>query len=233
MFKWLIGLLASVSAIFTAGENKQNSAPLLNTAIIAYEQTYYAPAVADLGNFPRAKKTAGETTPAELEKAAPPSPRPDPISTPPSPVTSTLPAPMPQAPTIPPQDSYLAIPEPIGINWLRMATFPNGHTLPIKGNNDQILSGFIVDREYWRMDVSASWVSPNPNAKIPVEENYFKLEVYEEGNNKLVYAITSGKEEYFYKTQIFKKPGKYYFKIYSHQYDQYEIDFFASPKIVL
>jgi len=61
MLKWLVGLFASISAVFTGETNKPIAAPPLNTAIIAYQETYYVPVVADLGNFPWAKKVAEKT----------------------------------------------------------------------------------------------------------------------------------------------------------------------------
>lgn len=233
MFKWIISLLASVSAIFTAGTNKSNIAPL-NSAIIAYQQTYYAPAVADLGNFPRAHKTAGETALTESEKAAPitasvisqpksfPSPNPIPTPTP----TPPLSAPASPAPTIPPQDSYLATPAPI-VDWLNM-------NLTLKGNGldgDRTLPEITFDREYWRIEVFAYWASNSMPPKPATEKDYFKLEIYEKGTDKLIYTMTSETDDAFHKYQYFRKPGTYYFKVYTKNPSEWEISFVVSPKL--
>lgn len=221
MLEWLIGLLAFVSTVFTNGANKPNVVPPLNTAIIAYQQTYYAPAVADLGNFPWAKKISETKTtttkPTVVIK---------PTVTPPPQQTALTPPPPPTEP----EDPYLVKQEP-SINWLLMQFTPNGYMMPIKGSLDQTFSNFSTDREYWKIQVDVNWVSPNPNAKLPPEKDYFKLEVYEEGTDKLIYTMASGTDEWYYKSQTFRKPGKYYFKIYSHVYGKYEINIFVSPKI--
>ncbi len=117
MLKWLIGFLASVSSAFVTGANKPDVTLPLNTAIIAYQQTYYAPVVADLGNFPLTKKISEE--PTSIAKSTPLPPAPIPAAPPP-------PSPLPPPPTpqitpppvsAPPPDPYLAIPEPI-TPWL-------------------------------------------------------------------------------------------------------------------
>ncbi|MEK7578523.1 MAG: hypothetical protein AAB456_02295 [Patescibacteria group bacterium] len=219
MFKFLIGFLASVSSVFTNGANKSNTAPPLNTAIIAYRETYYVPVVAGLENFPWAKKNSEtKTSTTKSIVVIKPTIMPPPQQTTPPP------------PPTEPEDPYLSKQEP-AINWLLMQFTPNGYMMPIKGSSDQTFSNFSTDREYWKIQVDANWISPNPNSKLPVEKDYFKLEVYEEGTNKLIYTMTSGTEEWYYKSQTFRKPGKYYFKIYSHIYGKYEINIFVSPKI--
>ena len=219
--KFLAGFLTLLSSLFIGKSPPKSLSPLpLNTAIIAYSNTYFAPVVVEPGNFPWANKLAKEIPLIPVPVPPPPTPLP------PIPISLQL------APSSTTTDKYLAYPEPIGINWLHLANFPDGHILPIKGSGDQTLSGFITDREYWRIDVNVNWISPNPQAKLPAETDFFKLGVYEEGSNKLIYEVASRKEESLYKVQIFQKPGKYYFKIYGHPYGHYEIDFFSSPKIV-
>jgi len=107
MLKFLIGLLASVSSVFTTGANKSNIAPPLNTAIIAYQETYYAPVVADLENFPWAQKISSEVQTSVQTSIVKPTPSLPPPLLPATPPVSA------------PQDPYLAIPEPI-TPWLRL-----------------------------------------------------------------------------------------------------------------
>ena len=227
MFKWFIGLLASVSSVFISGANKPNVAPPLNTAIIAYQETYYAPVVADLGNFPWAKKISSEvqtSVQTSVVKPIPPLPAPLPVTPPPSlPLTPVIPS-----VSAPPQDPYLAIPEPI-TPWLSM-------NLTLRGNsndpdNPRILPEITFDREYWRIEVFAYWASDVTPPKPPVENDYFKLEVYEKGTDKLIYTMTSGSNEAFHKFQVFRKPGTYYFKVYPKNPSEWEISFVVSPKI--
>jgi len=212
MLKFLAGLLASISSVFINGANKPNVAPPLNTAIIAYQETYYVPAVADPDNFPWPKKISSEVQ-TLIAKPTPPLPPPLP-ATPPTPTAS-----------VPPRDPYLANPEPI-INWLRKdltlkgASFDSERTINID-----------FDREYWKIEAFAYW-SPNITPpKPPVIDDYFKLEVYEEGTNKLIYTMTSGTNETFHKFQSFKKSGSYTFKVSTQPISEYEINFFVSPKI--
>ena len=108
MLNWLIGLFASVSTVFTNGANKSNVTPPLNTAIIAYQETYYVPVVADLGNFPWAKKISeAQTLTAKSILIKPVIPSLPPATPPPSLLPLT---PLPQ---IEPEDPYLVKTEPI------------------------------------------------------------------------------------------------------------------------
>lgn len=214
MFKWLIELFASISSVFISGANKQSVAPPLNTAIIAYQETYYAPVVADPENFPWAKSIENKNQKVAKKIVAPSAP-----------LVTTPQLPTPPLPPPPPQDSYLAIPEPI-VNWLRKditlkgTSFDNERTIDID-----------FDREYWRIETFAYW-SPNVTPpKPPVIDNYFKLEIYEKGTNKLIYTMTSGTDEVFHKLQSLKKPGRYTFKVSTQPISEYEINFFVSPKI--
>ncbi len=148
MLKWLIGLLASVSSVFTSGANKPNVAPPLNTAIIAYQETYYAPVVADLGNFPRAKSSTAVTDNQEVVvkkevKVTPPAAL--------TPIPPVMPLP-PPAPVLPPQDPYLAIPEPI-TSWLSMNLTLTGNSN--EPDNPRALPEITFDREYWRIEIFA------------------------------------------------------------------------------
>lgn len=217
MLKFLIGLLASISSVFTTGANKPNVAPPLNTAIIAYQETYYTPSVTDLGNFPWPKKISSEVQ-TSITKPAPVKP------TPPPPTPLLAPPP----PPLPPPDPYLAIPEPI-TSWLSM-------NLTLRGDsndpdNPRTLPEITFDREYWRMEVFAYWAPDVIPPKPLVENNYFKLEVYEKGTNKLIYTMTSGSEEPIHKFQAFRKSGTYYFKVYSKNPSKWEMSFVVSSKI--
>lgn len=218
MLKWLIGLLASVSSVFVTGANKPDVAPPLNTAIIAYQQTYYAPAVADLGNFPLTKKIS--EVPASITKLIPIKPTPPP----PSPTTTS--AIIPPVST-PPQDPYLAIPEPI-TSWLSMNMTLKGSSNDVE--NPRVLPEISFDREYWRIEIFTYW-APNEISKPAVQNDYFKLEIYEKGTNKLVYTMASGKDESIHKFQAFRKPGKYYFKVYTKNPSAWEISFTVSSKL--
>lgn len=216
MLEFLIGLLASVSSVFISGANKPNAAAPLNTAIIAYQETYYVPAVADLGNFPWAKKISSEvqtlitkTTPAE------PIPLPAPLSPPSSPPPPPTPV-LPPAP-VPVGDSYLANPEPF-VDWYVPTTFRRDST------DNSALPEMTFNREFWRMEVLAYW-APGALSKTSVEKDYFKLEVYEKGTDKLIFTMTSGTEETIHKSQAFKKPGTYYFNTYLKNPSQFEITF--------
>ncbi len=225
MLNWLIGLLASVSSIFVNGANKPNMAPPLNTAIIAYQETYYVPVVADLENFPRAKRSMVTTDNQEIvvKKEVKVTPPAAPIPTPaPAPVA---PLPLP-APALPPQDPYLAIPEPI-TPWLSMNLTLKGTSL----EGDRTLPELAFDREYWRMEVFVYWAPDIIPPKPEIQNDYFKLEVYEKGTNKLIYTMTSGSNEMLHKFQAFRKPGTYYFKVYSKDPSEWEISFVVSPKI--
>ncbi len=228
MLKFLAGLLASISSVFTTGADKSNIAPPLNTAIIAYQETYYAPVVADLGNFPYANKTSkNQTVTAEpiLSRLIPSAP----LTIPSTPTPTTPPVtPPPPAPIVPPQDPYLAIPEPI-TPWLSM-------NLTLRGNsndpdNPRTLPEITFDREYWRMEVFAYWAPDIIPPKPSIENDYFKLEIYEKGTDKLIYTMASGSNEAFHKFQVFRKPGIYYFKVYPKNPSEWEMSFVVSPKI--
>ena len=215
MSKWFIGLMATVSALFTGNIDQPPPAPL-NTEIIAFNETYYAPVVADPGNFPRSKtvKTAAAEPQKEASKPAPAPVIPLPTTPPPPPPPS-------------PPDQYLAFPEPI-TNWLRMDFTLGGDGF--EGTRE--FASIKIDREYWKLEVFSYWAVGITPPKPPAENDYLKLEVYEKGTNKLIYTIGSGKEESFHKYQAFMKPGEYYFKTYTKPVMKYEIQLFVSSKIV-
>ena len=227
MLKWLIGLLASVSAVFTGEINKPNAAVPLNTAIISYQETYYAPSVADLGNFPWAKqiletKTSTASTPKPTVVTQPSAPAPAPAAPAPTP---------PPAPVLPPApagDPYLANPEPI-TTWLSMNLTLVGSSLD--SENPRTLPEITFDREYWRIEAFAYWAPDVIPPKPDIQSDYFKLEVYEKGTNKLIYTMASGSDETIHKFQSFRKPGTYYFKAYTKNPSKWEISFVVSPKI--
>lgn len=213
MLNWLIGLLASVSSIFVNGANKPNVAPPLNTAIIAYQETYYVPVVADLENFPRAKSSTANTdnqeivVKKEVKTTPPPAP---PILTP---------APAPVLPPAPAGDPYLINPEPI-VDWYVPVAFRGNST----DSATSTLPEMTFNREFWRIEALVYW-APGDSSRPPVENDYFKLEVYEKGTDKLIYTMTSGSSDSIHKFQAFKKPGTYYFKVYLKNPSQYEITF--------
>jgi len=221
MLKWFTTLLASISSLFMA--DRPSVAPPLNTAIIAYQETYYAPVVADPENFPRAKTIENitkETVAVPIVAVPVVIPAPTPVITPTPPPSIT--------PAVPPQDPYLAIPEPI-TSWLSM-------NLTLTGNsndpeNPRILPEILFDREYWRMEVFAYWAPDIIPPKPEIQDDYFKIEVYEKGTDKLVYTITSGKDESVHKFQSFRKPGIYYFKAYTKNPSKWEVSFVVSPKM--
>lgn len=222
--KILAGLLALISGFFT-GDSPHSQPPAnLNTAVIAYHQTYFAPAVAEPGNFPWAKKAvigATSETPTPL------------LSVPVLP-----PVPMPSAPPPPPPptpadtgDPY--IPQNItfvdqSTQWLKMDFSLNGN---IYDNAEHSLSNITMDREYWKVDVFAYWAPGVQPPRPPLQKDYFKLEIYDEAAQKLIYTVTSGDEENIHKSQVFKKAGKYTFKAFAKTNGSYEINFFVSPKI--
>ncbi len=224
MLKWFTALLASVSSLFVATD-RPNVAPPLNTAIIAYQETYYVPAVTDPDNFPRAKSSTAVIDNQEVvvKKEVKITPPPAPIPTPPAPPVAP-----PPAPTLPPTpvgDPYLANPEPI-VDWYVPVTFRDN-----SANATGILPEMTFDREYWRMEVFAYW-APGGISKSPVEKDYFKLEVYEKGTDKLIYTMTSGIEDSLHRFQAFKKPGTYYFKTFLKNPSQFEITFTFSGQAV-
>lgn len=213
MLNWFATLLASISSLFIIGADRPNVAPPLNTAIIAYQETYYAPVVADLENFPWAKtieSTVKKTVAAPVITApivapAPPAPTP---AAPPAPVT-------------PPQDPYLVDSDPT-TNWYMPTTFRGS-----SGDSDgatRTLPEMTFNRELWRIEILAYW-SPGAVFKPAVEKDYFKLEVYEKGTDKLIHTMTSGTEDLIHKSQAFKRPGTYYFKIFLKSPSQFEVTF--------
>lgn len=216
--KFLAGLLAIISNFF-AGDSpsKLQPSPPLNTAIIAYHQTYFAPAVAEPGNFPFIKTTkiaTAESSEKELSKPAVTLP-------PPAPVPVVPPAPI--VPPAPTSDSYLANPEPVA-DWYT--------PIVIRGNSNDnsTLPEMTFDREFWRMEVIAYW-APGNLSHPPVEKDYFKLEVYDKKTDKLIYTMISGTDETMHKFQAFKKPGIYYFKTYLTNPSQFEITFTHSLRM--
>jgi hypothetical protein len=220
--KYLISLLASLFSLLGTA-NKSNIAPPLNTAIISYYETYYAPAVAEPGNFPKAKTVKIENGSSEKTVSTPATP----VVTTPPPVVAPTPPPAPVI-SAPPQDPYLAIPEPI-TPWLSMNLTLAGNSTD--SDNPRVLPEISFDREYWRIEVFAYWAPNVVPPKPDMQNDYFKLEVYEKGTDKLIYTMTSGSNETIHKFQAFRKPGMYYFKVYTVNPSQWEMSFAASSKI--
>ncbi len=220
MFKFLSGLLASISSIFISGANKP-VAPPLNTAIIAYQETFYAPVIANPENLPWV--TTGSAPVVET---------PRPIIAPPIPPASASPAitPVPVIPvvSVKPQGVYLANPEP-AISWLNMNLTLRGASNDV--DNPRTLPEVTIDREYWRIEVFAYWAADVVPPKPDIEKDYFKLEVYEKGTDKLIYTMTSGTDDAMHKFQSFGKAGVYYFKVYTKNPSTWEMSFVVSPKI--
>ena len=96
-------------------------------------------------------------------------------------------------------------------------------------DGERSLSNIKIDREYWKVDVFAYWAPGVQPPRPPLEKDYFKLEIYDDENNKLIYTMTSGSDENIHKSQIFKKAGKYTFKASSKTNGQYEVNFLVSP----
>lgn len=233
--KFLAGLLAMVSSFF-AGDSppESQSLPPLNTAIITYNQTYFAPVVAEPGNFPFtkiAKVAAIEDAPKEPSKPIAPPPPPSPKPPAPAPVPA---APIPVTPPPPPaepEDPYIPKNIPFidqSTQWLKMDFSINGN---IYDNAEHSLTNIVIDREYWKVDVFAYWAPGILPPRPPLQKDYFKLEIYDEEAKKVIYTMTSGNEENPHMSQIFKKPGKYTFKAFAKTNGKYEITFFVSPKI--
>ncbi len=218
MFKWFTTLLASISSLFVVGANRPGVAPPLNTAIIAYQETYHVPVVADPENFPRAKIMENAVKEIITAPVVTPTPAPAPTPPPPTPIV----------PAVPPQDPYLAIPEPI-TSWLNMNLTMVGDSNDT--NNPRILPEITFDREYWRVEAFAYWAPSIIPPKPAIESDYFKLEVYEKGTNKLIHTMVSGDSETIHKFQAFRKPGTYYFKVYTKNPSKWEISFVVSPKM--
>ncbi len=224
MMNWLLGLLASISSVFVSGANKPEAALPVNTEIIAYQETYYTPTQAEPGNFPWAKKISEKVS--ETPKPTPPPPA-APASLPPA-----APSPAPAAPTLPPsppQDPYLANPEPSAM-WLSMGLTLIGNSF--SDDDVRTLPEVTFDREYWKIDVTYYWAPSVVPPKPEIINDYFKLEVYEKGTNKLVYTMASGKDDKGYpRHQAFRKPGTYYFKVYAQDPSQWEMTFWVSSKL--
>ncbi len=225
--RFFIGILAALGSIFAQEPKSQP----LNTAVITFAQTYYAPAVTspDIlpGSYKNLKATIVDTEPKEKSVAQEPKPTPPPPPAP-APVVTPPPAPPPPAPPAPVGDPYLAKPEPV-INWLKMDSsfMGDGFETP----QPREFSPITIDREYWKIDVWAYWVSINPAVKTPVEQDYFKIEVYEVGNNTPIFSATAGTEEGYHVYQSFKKPGKYYFKTYTKPISKYELNIYVSSTL--
>lgn len=231
MINWFVGLLASVSSIFVSGANKEIPPPPLNMEIIAYEETYNVPAVADPGNFPMVKKFSEKkitvTQPAPVY-TPPPAPAPI-VATPPPQIATPTPPPAPAAP----ERQYVIDPEPLTIGW-QWLNFNGG--LTIKGSSmdgaSRTLPEITFDREYWKVDVLYYWAPDVVPPKPEIKNNFFKMEVYEKGTDKLIYTMASGKDDSGYpKSQTFGKPGTYYFKVYTEAPSQWEITFKVSSKL--
>lgn len=225
--KFLAGLLAFISSFFAGDSPPPQSLPPLNTAIISFQNTYYTPAVADPDNFPKAKSivlaiqdTKAETKPVIKTQTlivAPPQliqPTPTSTYTPPTLVNTS-------DPYIP--NNTLFIDQ--STQWLKMDFSLNGSIY----DGERSLSNIKIDREYWKVDVFTYWAPGVQPPRPPLEKDYFKLEIYDDENNKLIYTMTSGNDENIHKSQIFKKAGKYTFKASSKTNGQYEVNFLVSP----
>lgn len=235
--KFLAGFLAFISSLYTGESQYNNSKTLapLNNAIISYSETYFAPAMAEPGNFPRAKTITLINQPENIKTFITPKIVLEPVPTPniilpiplpaPLPVTITpilIPSPPPPLLTI----EYVSKTEPV-IDWLST----NFSFIGTSSEGDRTLPELIFDREYWRMEIFAYWAPNTTSPKPAIEKDYLKIEVYEAGTNKLIHTITSGSDESLHKFQSFKKAGKYYFKIYSKSPSQWEIIFTVSSKL--
>lgn len=231
--RYFIGLLSTLGSLFA---NEPVVQPL-NTAVITFSQTYYAPVATspDIlpGSYKNLKANIVDTEPKE--KTVVKNPKPTPPPPPPAPAPVVVPPPPPLAaaivapvvtPPAPTGDPYLAKPEPI-INWLKMDVTFMGDGF--EGTRE--FSPITIDREYWKIDVWTYWLSINPTTKTPVEQDYFKIEVYEAGNSAPIFSAVSGKEESFHVYQSFKKAGKYYFKTYTKPVSKYEINLYVSQTL--
>lgn len=225
--KFLAGLLAFISSFFRAGDLPPQSQPLppLNSSIIAFNETYFAPAVAEPGNFPFIKTVtiaATEDAPKEPSKPI--------VPLPPPPTPPAL-APAIVLPPVDTGDPYVPQNIPFvdqSTQWLKMDFSLNGN---IYDNAEHSLSNITMDREYWKVDVFTYWAPGILPPRPPLEIDYFKLEIFDEGAGKIIYTMTSGNEENIHKSQIFKKAGKYTFKAFAKTNGKYEINFLVSPKM--
>ncbi len=226
--KFLTGLLAFISSFFAGDSPKLQPLPHLNSSIISFNETYFAPVVAEPGNFPFTKAVTIALIEDATKESSKPIATPLPIQpTPPvpAPVLPPAPAPAPPSPPPPASDSYLADPEPVA-DWYT--------PILIRGNSadgNSTVPEMTFDREFWRIEVIAYWAPGDPSHP-PVKKDYFKLEVYDKKTDKLIYTMTSGTDETIHKFQAFKKPGAYYFKTYPINPSQFEITFTHSLKIV-
>lgn len=211
--KFLAGLLAFISSLYTGDSSNKPVVPL-NTAIISYGETYFAPVVVEPGNFPRAKGSNISSALVATKVVIEPVPVPKLVLLPPPPPQV---APPPLQPPTPAVDTYLANPEPI-VDWYMPVTFRRDSI------DNSTLPEMIFSREFWRIEVLSYW-APGSLSKNSVEKDYFKLEVYEKTTDILIYTMTSGTEETIHKFQAFKKPGTYYFKTYLKNPSQFEITF--------
>lgn len=217
--KWLSGLLASISSLFIATADRKIDQIPLNTKTISYQETYYAPVVADLGNFPHTQQKSIINTDTET-------PKPVVITKPKLTPPPATPAPQPVA--SPPQDIYLVNLEPI-TSWLSMNLTLTGNSNDTE--NPRTLPDITFDREYWRIEVFSYWAPDVIPPKPAIQKDYFKLEIYEKGTNKLIHTITSGSDDAMHKFQTFGKAGIYYFKVYTKDPSKWEISFTVSPKL--
>lgn len=222
--KFLAGFLAFVSSLYTGNQYNNSKVPL-NTAIISYSETYFAPVVVEPGNFPRAKTVTVGNQSEKLKTfvaskiVSEPIPAPEVVLPPPPPVIVATP--------IITEGQYVLKTEPI-VDWLSA-------NLSFRGTGfegDRTLPEITFDREYWRIEIFAYWAADVVAPKPAVEKDYFKIEFYEVVTNKLIHTITSESNESIHTFQSFKKPGKYYFKIYSKSPSQWEIMFTVSSKLV-
>lgn len=225
--KFLAGLLAFISSLYTGESQYNNSKPSLplNTAIISYSETYFAPAMAEPGNFPKAKTVTLINRSENIKTSITPKVVLEPVVSAPNIILPVpLPAPLPVA--IPPNIEYVSKTEPV-IDWLST----NFSFIGTSSEGDRTLPELTFDREYWRMEIFAYWAPNITPPKPAIEKDYLEIEVYEAGTNKLIHTITSENDESLHKFQSFKKAGKYYFKIYSKSPSQWEIIFTVSSKL--
>lgn len=237
--KFLSGLLALISSLFVTSEPAPKSllTVALNNNLIAYHETYFAPVVAEPGNFPFAKKQNKESKelvnafqlPAAESSTKIPVAISQPPIQPPAPIPVIAPSPPEPVIVLPPieqEDPYLPKIEPV-TDWLSA----NLSFIGKSSEGDRTLPEITFDREYWRMEVFSYWAPDAIPPKPTIEKDYFKLEVYEAVTNKLIYTMSSGNDESMHKFQVFKKAGKYYFKVYSKSPSQWEMTLTVSPKL--